>query len=99
MDCLTLTCLMALSGLFQPSNLYVTGQVFTPLNDSREHNEGMWCSKGWCRGPIGEMRIGFRSELTTTLEIDLGITHRSYIADGDRGYEAAYASVTWRPFR
>jgi hypothetical protein len=96
MDCLTLTCLIT---LFSPSNLYVTGQVLAPLSDSRPHNEGMWCNKGWCRGPVGEMRVGFRAELTTTIEIDLGVAHRSYIADGDRGYEAAFASLTWRPFR
>jgi hypothetical protein len=94
MNCLLIVCL-----LFDPSNLYVTGQVFAPLDNSRDQNEGMWCNKGWCRGPIGEMRIGFRSAVTDSLELDLGVYHRSYIADGDRGYESAYASLTWRPFK
>ncbi len=96
MTCLTLTCLMA---LFSPSNLYVTGQLYSPLNDQQRHYEGAWCTRRFCRGPVGELRMGFRAELTDSLEIDLGLTHRSYVQEGDRGQEYAFASLTWRPFR
>ncbi len=96
MECATLICLM---NLFQPQNLYVTGQIFTPLNNAQSDWEGAWCTKRFCRGPVGELRIGLKAPVTRTLELDLGITHRSYIQEGDRGQESLYAAVTWRPWR
>ena len=65
-------------------------------------NEGRWCGTRWCTGPMGVIRLGSRIELTRSLDLDLGLTHTSYpnmTTRREQGVEAAFVTVTWRPFR
>lgn len=93
MDCLTsliLTCLM--------QGTYVSAGVEYQLHKS--YYEGRWCRYEWCDGPMGVLRLGTRLELSRKVELDVGLTHTSFINTiHDGGEEAAYLTLTWRPFR
>lgn len=102
MDCLFK--LLAIC-IFDPSNLYITGEFVTPFNQALQikaeplHIEGYWCGDHWCRGPLASLRLGMVIQLKQGLEVDLGLRHQSFIHDDDRGQEGAFVSFTYRPFR
>ena len=83
--------------LIDPSNAYLTVGVSSQLQ--ADPDEGRWCADHYCRGPLGELRIGMRVEISPRFELDYGLRHTSFIKDNDRGEESFYASVTWRPFK
>lgn len=93
--------------LFDPSNVYVTAEmeadIFAPHTDMLGgigHGEGEWCRKDWCTGPVGVLKLGVVTPLTSSFTLDYGFSHRSRINTlHDRGRESVYLSLTWRPFR
>ena len=88
--CSLLLCLLSTDAL------YVTTALYSPT--ANQTYEGAWCDTHWCRGAVGELKLGLRAEVYLGLELDVGVRHVSYIEEGDRGSESAYVSVTWRPF-
>lgn len=86
--------------LFNPSNIYVTADVLTPVNDARENGEGRWCNNRWCPGPIGAVTVGVRIDVVRGWSLEYGLRHESMLlVDNDRGQEFAFARLSWRPFR
>lgn len=95
-----MTCLSALilTCLFDPANLYVTGQLQVAITQANYGRR--WCVTDWCNDKVAELRLGMRAPLSSHVELDYGVLHRSfYDTRIDRGEESAYVSVTWRPFR
>src|SRR3954470_21775021 len=100
-----MTCLLAVSlaCLFDPSQVYVTGELVMPPF-SGYANEYAWCgSQGRrCAGPVGVLKLGMHAELQTEAgawTLDYGVRHQSYVMEDDRGKESVYVSVTWRPLQ
>lgn len=93
MDCLTsliFTCLL--------NGTYVTAGLEAQVRASDW--EGRWCKTTWCRGPMGVLRLGTRIDLSSTIDLDIGLTHTSFVNTAqDGGTESAYLTLTWRPFR
>lgn len=83
--------------IIDPSNLYVTAGISSQLE--ADPQEGRWCANHFCKGPLGELKIGMLVEVNPRLEIDYGFRHTSFVKDNDTGEESVFASVTWRPFR
>lgn len=95
------------------TNLYVSAEVqaaqpvvktnayeLRQMGDIRpELFEGPWCADHYCKGPVGEMRVGLRLELPERWRAEVGVVHRSYITEGDRGYEVPFIKIEWRPFK
>ena len=95
MNCLTA---FVLSCLFEPSNLYLTGQVQFALDQANYGRR--WCRTDWCNDKVAELRIGMVVELSSSFQVDYGLLHRSfYDTPNDKGEESAFLSLTWRPFR
>lgn len=98
MSCLTA---LSLACLFQPDQLYVTGSVLKPVTEGRVDSAvcNSHGARHWCRGVMGELKIGMRIELTPRFDLDYGVRHSSFLTENDRGDESAFLSVSWRPLR
>lgn len=99
MDCLI--NLLALC-VFDPSNVYVTGEVDFAPSKQRFANglyEGRWCEDRFCTGPVGTLKIGVEITMPNGWRLDYGFKHTSAIRENDRGMEYPYLSLTWRPLR
>ena len=100
MNCLTQ---LALACLFQTENAYVSLDVFyTPYryNESPSGRmEGPWCERHYCDGPQGTFRIGMEAPLPNNFTLKYGLQHQSYVVENDKGFNGAFVSVEWRPFR
>lgn len=103
-----MNCLIHIAAMciFDPSTVYVAAQMdFAPAMERHGAGdtlrfEGAWCGEKWCRGPLATLRIGVRMELTETLTLDYGYQHKSFINDSDdKGFNAPFAGLTWRPFK
>lgn len=95
-------CLIHLMALcvFDPSNVYATAEVLTPVNDAHRDGEGRWCRNRWCPGPVGALTVGMRVALTEGWELHYGLRHESMLLiSNDRGQESVFMQLTWRPFR
>ncbi len=96
-----MTCLLTWMSvcLVDPANLYASAGLY-PNNAHPSNYEGAWCWDHWCRGPIGEVKLGLVVELNGTLDLDVGVLHRSFpLEPYDEGTNGAYAVLTWRPWR
>lgn len=89
---------MSCALLFCLANLYLSAEV-QPGQQVEKNLEGPWCENHWCRGPVGDVRIGMRAYLPNGWQMDYGVMHRSYIMEHDRGYEGVFIKIEWRPFQ
>lgn len=88
--------------LLNTSNVYVTGDVDFASRPRQFANglwEGRWCENRFCQGPIGTIRIGVQVPVSSTLILEYGFKHQSFILEDDRGEESLFVSGTWRPWR
>lgn len=83
--------------LIDPNGLYLTAGFSNQLQ--ADPQEGRWCANHFCRGTLGELKLGMVVEISPGISLDYGIRHTSFIKEGDRGEESVFASMTWRPFR
>lgn len=83
------------------ANLYVSGQIEKgqEVRQLSQGAEGTWCQDHICSGPVGVLTLGMRVNVTRSLTLEYGILHKSYITEGDRGYEVPFAKLEWRPFQ
>ena len=94
-----MNCLINLLSLcvFDPSGVYLAANAYAIAN--QEPFAGHWCTDHRCKGPIGELKLGVRVDLTQNFELHYGLRHESFILEKDRGEESAFVGLTWRPFR
>lgn len=89
-------CLLAIACLFNSSNLYVSGDLYTQVSN-RDYGR-RWCFNRPCYGTLAELRIGMKVDITPSMQIDYGLRHTSFPDENDRGEESAFLGFTYRPF-
>ncbi len=96
MDCLI--HLVALC-LLDPANVYVTAELYAPQPFLR--SEGRYCihQDRYCRGPVGEVRIGVTADLPKGWTLNYGVKHVSFVFENDGGDNGPFLGFTWRPLK
>lgn len=85
--------------LFCLANLYVNLEVSQPKFNA-QYEEGYFCTDHYCKGPLTEVKLGMRVEISKHWELDYGFKHSSFVLEpNDKGQNIPFIKVEWRPFK